>query len=202
MFGYVRGLFSADLAIDLGTANTLVYVKGQGILLNEPSVVAITEIRGKSQVLAVGEEAKTMLGKTPGNIRAIRPMADGVIADFDVAEEMIKHFIRKVHKRSTLVSPQVVVCVPSGATAVNIGSDLNTGTGPATSYSGGPDLQWVGANTGAANAQSTVVLNFRHKPATTNQCVYQLYVATTNGNTMYINWVNHNSHIILMEMNG
>ena len=78
MFGYVRGLFSADLAIDLGTANTLVYVKGQGILLNEPSVVAITEIRGKSQVLAVGEEAKTMLGKTPGNIRAIRPMADGV----------------------------------------------------------------------------------------------------------------------------
>ena len=118
MFGYVRGFFSADLAIDLGTANTLVYVKGQGILLNEPSVVAITEIRGKSQVLAVGEEAKTMLGKTPGNIRAIRPMADGVIADFDVAEEMIKHFIRKVHKRSTLVSPQVVVCVPSGATAV------------------------------------------------------------------------------------
>ena len=118
MFGYIRGLFSADLAIDLGTANTLVYVKGQGILLNEPSVVAITEIRGKSQVLAVGEEAKTMLGKTPGNIRAIRPMADGVIADFDVAEKMIKHFIRKVHKRSALVSPQVVICVPSGATAV------------------------------------------------------------------------------------
>ena len=118
MFGYLRGLLSADLAIDLGTANTLVYVKGQGILLNEPSVVAITEIRGKSQVLAVGEEAKTMLGKTPGNIKAIRPMADGVIADFDVAEEMIKHFIRKVHKRSALVSPQVVICVPSGATAV------------------------------------------------------------------------------------
>jgi rod shape-determining protein MreB len=118
MFSYLRGLFSADLAIDLGTANTLVYVKGQGILLNEPSVVAITEIRGKSVVLAVGEEAKTMLGKTPGNIRAIRPMADGVIADFDVAEEMIKHFIRKVHKRSSLISPQVVICVPSGATAV------------------------------------------------------------------------------------
>ena len=102
MFGYVRGFFSADLAIDLGTANTLVYVKGQGILLNEPSVVAITEIRGKSQVLAVGEEAKTMLGKTPGNIRAIRRMADGVIADFDVSEEMIKHFIRKVHKLSLI----------------------------------------------------------------------------------------------------
>ena len=93
-------------------------------------------------------------------------------------------------------------CSVGGATAVNIGSDLNTGTGPATSYSGGPDLQWVGANTGAANAQSTVVLNFRHIPATTSQCVYQLYVATTNSNTMYINWVNHNSHIILMEMNG
>ena len=82
------GFLTEEIAIDLGTANTLVYVKGQGILLNEPSVVAITEIRGKSQVLAVGEEAKTMLGKTPGNIRAIRPMADGVIADFDVAEEM------------------------------------------------------------------------------------------------------------------
>ena len=111
-----KGIFSADLAIDLGTANTLVYVKGKGILLNEPSVVAITEIKGKNHVLAVGEEAKTMLGKTPGNIRAIRPMADGVIADFDVAEEMIKHFIKKVN--NSILSPQVVVCVPSGATAV------------------------------------------------------------------------------------
>ena len=95
MLNAIRGLFSADLAIDLGTANTLVYVKGKGIILNEPSVVAIAQIRGKQQVLAVGEEAKVMLGKTPGNIRAIRPMADGVIADFEVAEEMIKHFIRK-----------------------------------------------------------------------------------------------------------
>ena len=117
MFSSFKGLFGADLAIDLGTANTLVYVKGKGILLNEPSVVAITEVRGKNQVLAVGEEAKTMLGKTPGNIRAIRPMADGVIADFDVAEEMIKHFIKKVNS-ANLMSPQVVVCVPSGATAV------------------------------------------------------------------------------------
>jgi len=117
MFSSFKGLFGADLAIDLGTANTLVYVKGKGILLNEPSVVAITEVRGKNHVLAVGEEAKTMLGKTPGNIRAIRPMADGVIADFDVAEEMIKHFIKKVNS-SKLMSPQVVVCVPSGATAV------------------------------------------------------------------------------------
>ncbi len=117
MFSSFKGLFGADLAIDLGTANTLVYVKGKGILLNEPSVVAITEVRGKNHVLAVGEEAKTMLGKTPGNIRAIRPMADGVIADFDVAEEMIKHFIKKVNS-SKIMSPQVVVCVPSGATAV------------------------------------------------------------------------------------
>ncbi len=117
MFSSFKGFFSADLAIDLGTANTLVYVKGKGILLNEPSVVAITEVRGKNHVLAVGEEAKTMLGKTPGNIRAIRPMADGVIADFDVAEEMIKHFIKKVNS-THLMSPQVVVCVPSGATAV------------------------------------------------------------------------------------
>ncbi len=116
MIGSFKGIFSADLAIDLGTANTLVYVKGKGILLNEPSVVAITEIKGKNHVLAVGEEAKTMLGKTPGNIRAIRPMADGVIADFDVAEEMIKHFIKKVN--NSILSPQVVVCVPSGATAV------------------------------------------------------------------------------------
>ena len=118
MIGSFKGIFSADLAIDLGTANTLVYVKGKGILLNEPSVVAITEIKGKNHVLAVGEEAKTMLGKTPGNIRAIRPMADGVIADFDVAEEMIKHFIRKVHNRRAFVSPQIVICVPHGSTAV------------------------------------------------------------------------------------
>ena len=112
--------FSQDIAIDLGTANTLIYVKGKGIVLNEPSVVALSNDKkeSKPKVLAVGHEAKTMLGRTPGNIVAIRPMRDGVIADFDVAEEMIKHFIRKVHKRSTLVSPQVVICVPSGATAV------------------------------------------------------------------------------------
>ena len=106
------------MAIDLGTANTLVYVKGKGIVLNEPSVVAIAEVRGKKQVLAVGEEAKQMLGRTPGNIRAIRPLRDGVIADFEVAEEMIKYFIRKVHNRRSFASPQVIVCVPSGSTAV------------------------------------------------------------------------------------
>jgi rod shape-determining protein MreB len=106
------------MAIDLGTANTLVYVKGRGIVLNEPSVVAIAHIKGRKQVLAVGDEAKMMLGRTPGNIQAIRPLRDGVIADFDVAEEMIKHFIRKVHNRRFGASPQVIVCVPSGSTAV------------------------------------------------------------------------------------
>ncbi|MBE1237353.1 rod shape-determining protein [Phaeovibrio sulfidiphilus] len=114
----MTGLLSADMAIDLGTANTLVYVKGRGIVLNEPSVVAIADIKGKKQVLAVGDEAKQMLGRTPGNIQAIRPLRDGVIADFEVAEEMIKHFIRKVHNRRSFASPQVVICVPSGSTAV------------------------------------------------------------------------------------
>jgi rod shape-determining protein MreB len=109
---------SADMAIDLGTANTLVYVKGRGIVLNEPSVVAIAEEKGKKKVLAVGDEAKMMLGRTPGYIQAIRPLRDGVIADFEVAEEMIKHFIRKVHNRRSFASPLVIVCVPSGSTAV------------------------------------------------------------------------------------
>jgi rod shape-determining protein MreB len=119
VFSKLFGLLSADMAIDLGTANTLVYVKGRGIVLNEPSVVAITTTRkGRKMVQAVGDEAKMMLGRTPGNIEAIRPLRDGVIADFDVAEEMIKHFIRKVHNRRSFASPQVVVCVPSGSTAV------------------------------------------------------------------------------------
>ena len=112
------GLFSKDMAIDLGTANTLVYVKGEGIVLNEPSVVAKIEHEGKTQVLAVGDEAKGMLGRTPGRIQAIRPLKDGVIADFEVAEQMIKHFIQKVHKGRTLSNPQIVICVPSGATNV------------------------------------------------------------------------------------
>ena len=111
-------MISADMAIDLGTANTLVYVQSRGIVLNEPSVVAIAETRGRKQVLAVGDEAKMMLGRTPGNIHAIRPLRDGVIADFEVAEEMIKHFIRKVHNRRSFASPQVIVCVPSGSTEV------------------------------------------------------------------------------------
>jgi len=111
-------IFSKDMAIDLGTANTLVYVKGEGVVLNEPSVVATIEDQGRTQVLAVGNEAKQMLGRTPGKIKAIRPMKDGVIADFEVAEQMIKSFIKKVHKGRTLSNPQIVICVPTGATNV------------------------------------------------------------------------------------
>ncbi len=118
MFSRLLGMMSADMAIDLGTANTLVYVKGRGVVLNEPSVVATASTKGRKQVLAVGDEAKMMLGRTPGNIEAIRPLRDGVIADFEVAEEMIKHFIRKVHNRRGFSAPQVIVCVPSGSTAV------------------------------------------------------------------------------------
>ena len=118
MFSRLLGMMSADMAIDLGTANTLVYVRGRGIVLNEPSVVAIYNDHGKKEVLEVGEEAKQMLGRTPGNIEAIRPLRDGVIADFGVAEVMIKHFIRKVHNRRSFASPQIIVCVPSGSTEV------------------------------------------------------------------------------------
>jgi len=118
MFSKLFGFMSADMAIDLGTANTLVYVRDQGIVLNEPSVVAISMYGGKKQVLAVGNEAKQMLGRTPGNIVATRPLRDGVIADFEVTEAMIKHFIRKVHNRRTFVSPKMMICVPSGSTAV------------------------------------------------------------------------------------
>ena len=112
------GMFSKDMAIDLGTSNTLVYIKGEGVVLNEPSVVAKTESQGRTQVLAVGNEAKQMLGRTPGKIQAIRPMKDGVIADFEIAEQMIKHFIQKVHKGRSLSNPQIVICIPSGATNV------------------------------------------------------------------------------------
>lgn len=115
----ILGVFSSDLAIDLGTANTLVYVKGKGIVLREPSVVAVrTDNRHKNRVLAVGQEAKNMLGRTPGNIVAIRPMRDGVIADFDVTEAMLRHFIHKVHNRRTFVRPRIVIAVPSGITPV------------------------------------------------------------------------------------
>ena len=116
IFDSILGLFSNDLAVDLGTANTVVFVKGKGIVLREPSVVAIHN--ESKEVIAVGSEAKQMLGRTPGNIVAIRPMRDGVIANFEVTEAMIKHFIRKVHNRKTLVRPRVVIGVPSGITQV------------------------------------------------------------------------------------
>lgn len=115
----ILGLFSNDLAIDLGTANTLVYMKGKGIVLSEPSVVAVRKDgRGGNKVLSVGTEAKKMLGRTPGNITAIRPMKDGVIADFEITEAMLRHFIRKVHNRRALVRPRIIICVPSGITQV------------------------------------------------------------------------------------
>ena len=131
MFGSLSGLFSSDMAIDLGTANTLIYIKGKGIVLNEPSVVAYHYKDGKKRVLAVGEDAKLMLGRTPESIQAIRPLRDGVIADFDVAEEMIKHFIRKVHKRGNWAKPKVLVCVPHGATPVERHADQDLRLGPA-----------------------------------------------------------------------
>jgi rod shape-determining protein MreB and related proteins len=116
LFNVIAGFFSNDMAVDLGTANTLVYVKGEGIVLNEPSIVAIHQ--ADNTVLAVGKEAKAMLGRTPGNIVAIRPLKDGVIADFDVTEKMLGYFIRRVHKRRALVRPRIVIGVPSGITQV------------------------------------------------------------------------------------
>jgi len=119
LLDYILGKFSNDLAIDLGTANTIVYVKDKGIVLNEPSVVAVhQDSKGMKKVLAVGNEAKNMLGRTPGNIVAIRPMRDGVIADFDITEAMLKHFILCVHNRKSLVRPRIIVAVPSGITQV------------------------------------------------------------------------------------
>ena len=117
-FNYLLGLFSNDLAIDLGTANTVIYVKGKGIVSNEPSVVAVKMDGRGRKVLAVGKEAKRMLGKTPGNITAIRPMRDGVIADFEITEEMLKYFIKNVHKRRFGIRPRIIICIPSGITQV------------------------------------------------------------------------------------
>ena len=122
MFGFLRGYFSNDLAIDLGTANTLIFVRGKGIVLDEPSVVAIRQEGGpssKKTIQAVGAEAKQMLGRTPGNITAIRPMKDGVIADFTITEQMLKYFIKKIHdSRMLSPSPRIIICVPCGSTQV------------------------------------------------------------------------------------
>lgn len=119
LFDWLAGMFSNDLAIDLGTANTLVYLKGHGIVTNEPSVVAVQiNARGQKKILAVGKEAKDMLGRTPGSITAIRPMKDGVIADFDITEAMLRYFIEKAHNRRTMVKPRIIICVPYGITEV------------------------------------------------------------------------------------
>jgi len=116
MFGRILNIFSNDMAIDLGTANTLIYIKGKGIVCSEPSVVAINN--DTKEVLAVGNEAKSMLGRTPANIVAIRPMKDGVIANFEITEKMIRYFIQKVNQRKSLVRPRIIICVPSGGTQV------------------------------------------------------------------------------------
>jgi rod shape-determining protein MreB len=119
IFDWLAGMFSNDLAIDLGTANTLVYVKSKGIVTNEPSVVAIQrDHRGGKKILAVGKEAKDMLGRTPGSIVAVRPMKDGVIADFEITEAMLRYFIERAHNRRTMVKPRIIICVPYGITAV------------------------------------------------------------------------------------
>ena len=119
IFDFLLGMFSNDLAIDLGTANTLIYVKGEGIVCNEPSVVAVQKDgRGGRRVLAVGAEAKKMLGRTPGSIVAIRPLKDGVIADFEITEAMLRYFIARAHNRRTLVKPRIIICVPFGITEV------------------------------------------------------------------------------------
>jgi rod shape-determining protein MreB and related proteins len=121
LFDALTGFFSNDMAIDLGTANTLVYVRGRGVILSEPSVVAVkTDLRRGPRIVAVGTDAKKMLGRTPDNIKAIRPMKDGVIADFEVTEAMLKHFIFKIHRRRHLVKPRIVVCIPSGITQVEM----------------------------------------------------------------------------------
>jgi rod shape-determining protein MreB len=119
LFDWLSGMFSNDLAIDLGTANTLVYLKGHGIVINEPSVVAVQrDARGGKKILAVGKEAKEMLGRTPGTITAIRPIKDGVIADFEITEAMLRYFIERAHNRRTMVKPRIIICVPYGITEV------------------------------------------------------------------------------------
>src|SRR5690606_2421615 len=161
----IRGLFSNDLSIDLGTANTLIYSRGQGIVLNEPSVVAIRQDRdgGAKSIAAVGLEAKQMLGRTPGNIRAIRPLTDGVIADFTVTEKMLQHFIKKVHEaRFFKPSPRVLVCVPCGSTQVERRAirESAAGAGAREVYLiEEPMAAAIGANMPVDEAQGSMVLD-------------------------------------------
>ena len=141
-FNVFRGMFSSDLSIDLGTANTLIYVRGEGLVLDEPSVVAIAEDPqdGRKKIVAYGSQAKQMLGRTPGNLTTVRPMQDGVIADFKITSMMLKHFIHRAHRRKGAFrpAPRILVCVPSGATQVEKRAirDAADGGGDRRRYSG------------------------------------------------------------------
>jgi len=166
MFGFLRSYFSNDLAIDLGTANTLIYVRGKGIVLDEPSVVAIRQEGGpnaKKTIQAVGKEAKQMLGKTPGNIVAIRPMKDGVIADFTVTEQMLKQFIKKVHDNKLFApSPRIIICVPCGSTQVERRAikESATGAGAGQVYLiEEPMAAAIGADLPVADATGSMVVD-------------------------------------------
>ena len=144
IFDYLFGMFSNDLAIDLGTANTLVYLKGKGIVVSEPSVVAVQKMNnGQQKVLAVGMEAKKMLGRTPGSITAIRPMKDGVIADFDITEEMLRYFIHKVHNRKTLVRPRIVIVSRQGSRRSRNGQSRSRRNRPAPVRSISSKSRWL-----------------------------------------------------------
>ncbi|MBF0219794.1 MAG: rod shape-determining protein [Gammaproteobacteria bacterium] len=166
MFGRFKGFFSYDISIDLGTANTLIYVRGEGIVLDEPSVVAIrNEHGGTKRITAVGRDAKLMLGKTPGNIEAIRPMKDGVIADFTVTEKMLQHFIRKVHEKKFKLfspSPRVLICVPCGATQVERRAIKESAVGAGARevfLIEEPMAAAIGANMPVSDARGSMVLD-------------------------------------------
>ena len=166
MFGFLRSYFSSDMAIDLGTANTLIYVRGKGIVLDEPSVVAIRHDGGpggKKIIQAVGREAKQMLGRVPGNIEAIRPMKDGVIADFVITEQMIKQFIKMVHPRSFFTpSPRIIICVPCGSTQVERRAikDAAEAAGASTVYLiEEPMASAIGANLPITEASGNMIVD-------------------------------------------
>ena len=161
MFSKLFRLVSVDMAIDLGTANTVVYLRGKGIVLNEASVVAVQIIAGRKQVIAVGNEAKEMIGRTPDNIMAIRPLRDGVIADFEIAEEMIKHFIRKIHKRRSFISPKMIICISSGATAVEKRAIVESAQGAGARLRA---AEGAGAHSGGGQPGGNVRVPVRGRP--------------------------------------